>query len=61
MKGYQVISSDRGVVIRDAVSLKTETSFGSLLEALVHLENLVERHGAISVQIDSQRWSSPTG
>jgi hypothetical protein len=58
MKGYQVISSGRGVVIREAISLRTETSFGTLREALAHLEKLVDLHGTISVQIDTQQWDS---
>jgi hypothetical protein len=61
MKDYQVISSDGGVVIRDGVSFKTETTFATLPEALLHLGDLVDRHGAISVQIDTQRWASANG
>ncbi len=58
MKGYQVIASARGVDIVDAVSLETETSFACLHEALIHLEVLVKRHGAIGVQIDGRPWHS---
>jgi hypothetical protein len=57
MKSFQVAASKAGVTIRDAVSLESVADFGSLREALVHLEALVAEHGAIDVQVDSQTWS----
>jgi hypothetical protein len=57
MKCFQVAASKAGITIRDAVSLEAVADFGSLREALAHLEALVDEHGAIDVQVDSQRWS----
>jgi len=56
MKGFQVAASHRGIVLRDAVSLETVETFGSLREALAHLELLVNEHGAIDVQVDGKSW-----